>query len=74
VGTLAFGELVPPTGEDVGCLREKRSVECLLLQLCEAVEARVPGVAILGEAFGEGEPEKVAPPPGKPGRGWWDQS
>jgi hypothetical protein len=40
VGTLALGELVPPDGEDVGCLSEEGGVERLLLQLREAVEVR----------------------------------
>jgi len=32
VGALAFGELVPSDGEDVGSLPEEGSVERLLLQ------------------------------------------
>jgi hypothetical protein len=38
----------------------------LFLQSCEAVEARVSGVAILPEAFGEGAAKKVG---GKPASG-----
>ncbi len=57
--SLTLGELVPSAGENVGRLPEQRGEERLLLQSCEAVEARIAGVTILPEPFGESEAKKV---------------
>jgi hypothetical protein len=62
MGSPALRELVPSGREDVGRLPKQCRVERLLLQLCEAVQARVAAVAILSETFGEGEAEEVGGP------------
>ncbi len=60
VRPLAVGDLVPAGGEDLDRLLEESDVEGLLLELGEAVEGRVAGIAVLAKPLDEGEAEEMS--------------
>jgi hypothetical protein len=59
VGPLALRELVPAGGEDLEGLLVEAREEGVLLDLGEAVEDGIVGLAVLSEPLGDGEAEEV---------------